>query len=197
MSGAKTFNKARHGDGFFVAASPSIQSLTYRRALYTGRFMSKLLVTLFFGIFIISVSAQETYLNPVDGKGYVADSWTVHKPQVQKPQQNDQIQMSGMVLLTEEHVIENNLKIHDLVAFIDQVKIAIEQTSSMNEQGELLLQFELNSSANFNLRMSYAGELSDTFLKSIFDDVKKVESINTHTDVVTFQIKFIVRGNGL
>lgn len=159
--------------------------------------MSKLLVTLLFGTFIVSVSAQETYLNPVDGKSYVADSWAVHKPQIQKPQQTGPIQMSGMVLLTEEHVIENNLKIHDLVAFIDKVKLAIEQTSSTNEQGELLLQFELNSSENFNLRMSYAGELSDSFLKSIFDGVKKVESINTDTDVVAFQIKFIVRGGGV
>lgn len=159
--------------------------------------MSKFLVMLFFCIFLISVNAQETYVNPVDGKSYIADSWMVHKPQTQKPQQTGPIQMSGMVLLTEEHVIENNLNIHDLVAFIDRVKLAVEQTSSTNEDGELLLQFELNSSENFNLRMSYAGELSDTFLKSIFDGVKKVESINTNSEVIRFQIKFVVRGRGV
>ena len=159
--------------------------------------MSKLLVILFFCIFLISVNAQETYVNPVDGKSYTADSWMIHKPQTQEPQQTGPIQMSGMVLLTEEHVIENNLNIHDLVAFIDRVKLAVEQISSTNEEGELLLQFELNSSENFNLKMSYAGDLSDTFLKSIFDGAKKVESINTKTELVRFQIKFSVRGSGV
>ncbi|WP_333609709.1 hypothetical protein [Arsukibacterium sp.] len=159
--------------------------------------MSKSLVLLIFCSFLVGVTAQETYVNPVDGKSYMADSWVVHEPKTQKAHQTGPVLMSGMVLLTEEHVIESNIKLSDLVAFIDKVKVAVEQTSSTNEKGELLLQFELNSSDNFNLRMSYAGELSDAFLESVFDNVKEVESVSTRSDAVLFQIKFIVSDSGV
>lgn len=121
----------------------------------------------------------------------------VHMPEGGIKKQTGPITVKNIQLLTHESILEKNIEINKLSDFIKQLETAIKSSYQNNEQGELLVKIELKKSERFEIAIQHQGNLSQSFLQKIYDNIANVKSINTQNDSVQFQVHYLVGLTGV
>jgi|GEM_PF-4244510 len=146
--------------------------------------MRNLILILFFCSFSISASEEiESNTQPL---------WHVHTPKDGVKKQNGPIKVVNVRLLTQESVIEKNIKTNDLVEFIKSLEQAVNDSFKQGEKGELLVKIELVKDSEFGFRFQYKGDLTHSFLKRLSDNIEKLTNLAPLNDNVSFQVHYSI-----
>jgi|GEM_PF-3071486 len=135
--------------------------------------------------------AQEAYVNPIDGKKYIAD-WKTYKPQNKSEKPKGRVENAGIVLLSTQEDIGRNASVKDIVKLInfakEQLTIAIEPTK---ETGAVLLQISLNKDKKPKFDISHQGSITQDTLQRFYNSLGTID-LTTKEKTVTLQVAFKV-----
>jgi len=151
-------------------------------------------VIFFFLLGVISqlASAQDEYVNPIDGKVYVAD-WKTYKPEGGVKPQDGRVINAGVKLLSSQEDFEKNTTAEELAKLIGFIQEALEKESSGNRgSGEILLQIEIRNQEEPDFKMSYQGELTEVYLQRFYEALNTIK-YRTKVSSVTLQVHFVVK----
>jgi hypothetical protein len=138
------------------------------------------------------VLAQEGYVNPVDGKTYIAD-WKTYHPEGGVKDQKGRVVNKGVRLLSSQNDFEKNVTVEELAKLIGYIQLALtKEAESYKESGEILLQIELSNTNNPSFKMFYQGELKQELLQKFYDSLSVIE-FKTKVSVVNLQVYFSVK----
>ncbi|MET0026743.1 MAG: hypothetical protein ABW101_03835 [Candidatus Thiodiazotropha sp.] len=138
------------------------------------------------------VFAQDVYVNPVDGKSYIAD-WKTYHPEGGVKEQKGRVVNTGVRFLNTQADFEKNVTVEQLSKLIGFIQhVLTKQTESYSEGGEILLQIELSNTDSPKFKMSYQGELKQELLQKFYDSLSVIE-LKTKLSVVNCQVHFLVK----
>ncbi|TVT57383.1 MAG: hypothetical protein FHK82_06250 [Sedimenticola thiotaurini] len=142
--------------------------------------------------FISFSQAQEEYVNPVDGKRYIAD-WKTYEPKGGTTPQDGRVVNAGVRLLNTQDEFSKNITVKELSKLIGYAQELLNEVSSeYQEGGEILLQITLSKDAAPKFDMSYQGEIQKGMLQAFYDGLSSIE-LNTSQSSVALQVHFQVK----
>lgn len=136
------------------------------------------------------------YDNPVDGKRYeAADGWTTYTPEGGVKKSNGPVDISGIVLLTDQNVIGERTNIKDLTRVIDAIKsvVVTQVGTSKGPPSEVAIECELLPGKKKNFAMAQRPTLDQTLMQAIQKEVEKIATPEV-TGPVKFQVMFTLHG---
>lgn len=137
-------------------------------------------------------NAQEPYVNPVDGKTYIAD-WKTYKAEGKTNQKEGRVSNLSVRLLSTQDDFSRNVSIEELAKLINYTQdLLLIAVKSYKEPGEILLQISLNRDKQPEFKISYQGKLDSKMLKQFFSSLKKIE-LKTKESTVTLQVHFNIK----
>ena len=144
--------------------------------------------------FALSCFGLEEYVNPVDGKTYVAD-WKTYTPKGKIVKKEGRVKNGGIRLLNTQDEFEVNTTVDDLVKMIGYIEDSLRDVVGTTDGiGEIYLQISLNHDKNPEFKMSYSGELSKLILQKFYDRLGHIDVISKK-ETVKLQIHLIVEKN--
>ncbi len=136
--------------------------------------------------------AQEEYVNPADGKTYIAD-WKTYYPEGGVNEQKGRVVNTGVRLLCSQSDFEKNVTLEEVAKLIGFIQLALtKEAESYKESGEILLQIELSNTSNPDFKMSYQGYLKQELLQKFYDSLSVIE-LKTKLSVVNLLVHFSVK----
>jgi hypothetical protein len=142
-----------------------------------------------------SLTGKNTYVNPVDGNTYYTNGeFKDYTPEGDIKPASGPIQLSNVVLLTEQNKIPDIIPVEKLANFIKGVDtVVIKELTGVKESGQIILQFTLYSDKKTMVQLSYNGDFKTKNLEGVSEKVKQF-SLNTRTykDSCIFQSLYSV-----
>jgi hypothetical protein len=136
--------------------------------------------------------AQSEYINPVDGRTYIAD-WKTYHPEGGVKEQKGRVVNTGVRLLNTQADFEKNVTVSELAKLIGFIQhVLTKEVESYKDGGEILLQIELSNAVNPRFKMSYQGDLKQELLQKFYDSLSVIE-LKTKVNVVNLQVHFLVK----
>ncbi len=136
--------------------------------------------------------AQEAYVNPIDGKAYIAD-WKVYKPEGKAETQKGRVVNAGVRLLNTQEDFKRNATVEDLAKLISYTHdMLAKEVGPTKEPGQIMLQISLNKDKSPDFEMSYQGNLNPDMLQRFYSNLEKIE-FNTKESTVTLEVHFIIK----
>ncbi|WP_435008730.1 hypothetical protein P12x_000002 [Tundrisphaera lichenicola] len=140
------------------------------------------------------VPANEPYLNPVDGKTYVAPGgWKTHQPETRRPDEpGKKVKVENVRLLTSEADISIRTSVSDLATFLREAeRLADETLGKSGRQFQVIAQFKCNP-AGQQVELSYQGDATKELLQAYFDALEAAGKLPVKGGEVAFQIELTV-----
>lgn len=136
------------------------------------------------------------YDNPIDGKRYEsADGWAEYTPQGGVKKSNDPVDISGIVLLTDENTISERTNVNDVTSVIDAIKVIVETQvgTSKGPGSEVAIECELLPGKNKKFATAQRPTLDRALKQAIQEKLEKIV-IPEVKGPVKFQVLFNMHG---
>ncbi|HRL78608.1 MAG TPA: hypothetical protein PLC86_23415 [Candidatus Accumulibacter phosphatis] len=143
----------------------------------------------------VSASALETYKNPIDGRDYVADRWSVHTPAEGTPKAKPagKVQLLSARLLNDNSTLEANVTVEVLAKISDHVLAATDTTASTRkDSGEILVQVDISAGSMPRYRIAHRGEISKEFLVALNKELPKGPDYRSKVELISMQLQLAV-----
>ena len=139
------------------------------------------------------IAEESTYENPVDGKTYQAD-WKEYQPTTHATPTPEHINMTGVRLLSEQKVFDDNFSAADLASLIKATQKNIASIlGTPTETFDILVDATLSKDAKPAFQIASQGDVSEATLQKISDGLKTLPDIRSKSDNLKFQLQFHIK----